>query len=421
MKPTTYLLLVDDDPVLLRSMAHALGAAGYTVEVAFTAAECLRLAKRRRPDLILLDVVLPDGNGVEVCRWLKELDATSGTSVVLISGFQTSSGHQDAGLAAGADAYIVRPIETRDLVARIRALLQVQQAREALRETHASLGPGRPAAVATPEELPADHPPVTATAESLNRADHEARHVPSETGRSPEALSCCFAQHTNDLLSRISHHTSLLVDDPRLAPDLLPWVTEISAAADRATQLTQALLQLCGQQEFLPRVVNLNESIEDLRERLRGILGDKVTLELRPAPALPAISADPGLIEQAILKFAANARDAMPQGGTFVIQTLVAEVGPADIAGIPDAAPGAHVCLSFADTGCGMDTETRRRSFEAFFTTKESGRSHGLGLAVAEHIVRQHLGWIVVVSEPNRGSTFRIYLPVIPADPPDSE
>ncbi|MGE3308802.1 MAG: response regulator [Limisphaerales bacterium] len=430
MKPNTYLLLVDDDPVLLRSMAHALGGAGYTVEVAFSAAECLRLAKRRRPDLILLDVVLPDGNGLEVCRWLKEGKDTSSTSVVLISGYQTSSGHQEAGFAAGADAYIVRPIENRDLVARIGALLQVQEAREALREAQSGLTQSAPAThraddaspISSPQQpafVPAPAPATSATAKPRGRDPWNRES--SQAGRPLENLAGGFAHRFNDLLIEISSHAAQLVGNPRLMPELKQHATGITEAAGRAAPLIQALLQVGDQQEFFPRLFNLNESVEDLRERLRGLLGDGVSLELRLAPSLPGFSGDQGLIEQAIVNLASNARDAMPDGGTLVIQTTVTENAPVVGGRIAETASGAHIRLAVTDSGGGMDPETRRRSFEAFFTTRDPQSHHGLGLFIVEHIVRLHRGLIDVTSELGRGSTFRIHLPVTREDLPGSE
>jgi signal transduction histidine kinase len=403
MKPNTYLLLVDDDPVLLRSMARALGAAGYFVEVAFSAAEGLRLARFRRPDLILLDVVLPDGSGIDVCRSLKEGPETSAACVVLISGFQTSSGHQELGIAAGADAYIVRPISTPDLVARIGALLRVQQAQVALSETHASLGRAATASAAGRAQDPAA---------SVDRPPPDSRFPPAQKIETPADLANKLAHCLDELLTIIERNTSQLLEDARLAPELRPQLTRVSAAAHRGANLSLGLLHYSGQQVSHPRVLDLNENLERLGAKLRATLGETVALEFQLASGLPPIFADPGMVEQSLLILAANARDAMPNGGRLVVHTQVVDLAAA--VGARGASAGPHVCLSIADTGCGMDPDTRQRMFEPFFTTKPAGQGFGMSLVVVEDAVRQHQGWIDVQSDLGRGTTFRLHFPVTP-------
>lgn len=133
------ILLVDDNPVVLFKVAHVLSGAGYTVIEARTGTEGLALARSERPDLILLDVRLPDINGIEVCRRLKASPETSRLFVVMLSEKETSAESQAGGLEAGADSYIARPIENRELIARIQAMLRIQQAEAALRLAQAEL------------------------------------------------------------------------------------------------------------------------------------------------------------------------------------------------------------------------------------------------------------------------------------------
>ena len=125
--PGALVLVVEDNPTLLRTTAQTLKAAGCEVAEATTAVECFRAVEERRPDLILMDVVLPDMSGIDVCRRFKSNPDTAALFVVLISGFQTSSDCHVKGLEAGADAYIMRPIQNRELVARVQALLRLEQ------------------------------------------------------------------------------------------------------------------------------------------------------------------------------------------------------------------------------------------------------------------------------------------------------
>ena len=136
---TARLLVVDDNPVVLLGFSELLRSAGFEVLEARTGGDALRLAKEHSPDLILLDVMLPDINGVELCRRIKADPESSSLFLVLLSSSQTSSGSQASGLDAGADGYIARPIENCELLARVQSLLRIQQAEAALRQAHGKL------------------------------------------------------------------------------------------------------------------------------------------------------------------------------------------------------------------------------------------------------------------------------------------
>ncbi len=139
MTQAAKILIVDDNPMVLFAMSHLLKAEGYVVCEAKNGAECLELARVEQPDLVLLDVMLPDINGVELCRQIKAGPETNQLFVVLLSSFETSPASQVTGLEAGADGYIAKPIENRELVARVHALLRIRLAESALRRAHDEL------------------------------------------------------------------------------------------------------------------------------------------------------------------------------------------------------------------------------------------------------------------------------------------
>jgi PAS domain S-box-containing protein len=193
---------------------------------------------------------------------------------------------------------------------------------------------------------------------------------------------------------------------------------EIRKVADRAAGLTRQLLAFSRKQLLQPRVLDLNEVIRDAESLLRTLVGEDVEVVTSMEEGLGRIEIDPSRLEQVIVNLAVNARDAMPTGGRLSIATRNALLDEASAAGADPVAPGAYVVLEVADTGEGMDDETRGAIFEPFYTTKPVGQGSGLGLATVYGIVRQSGGRIEVESEAGAGSTFTIWLPRTDAEPP---
>jgi CheY-like chemotaxis protein len=160
-----------------------------------------------------------------------------------------------------------------------------------------------------------------------------------------------------------------------------------------------------------PRVLNLNDSVQDLDKMLRRIIGERIGIALLLEPGVANIRADPGQISQVLTNLVANARDAMPRGGTLTIATRSAHFDTPVAHHEFELAPGPYVELTVTDTGEGMDQETRQHLFEPFFTTKSKGKGTGLGLSIVFGIVVQLRGEISVSSQVGSGTTFTIYLP----------
>lgn len=219
------------------------------------------------------------------------------------------------------------------------------------------------------------------------------------------------AHDFNNLLTVINGYSQLLAGalppgDPRFQ-----HVREIQRAGERAAELTRQLLAFSRKQILSPRLFDLNQLVRDSEGMLKPVLGARVglVLDLSGHPCL--VHADPLQIEQVLINLAANARDAMPDGGCFRIRTSMLLMREFSGLGAETIAPGRYVEILVCDDGCGMDEETRRRVFEPFFTTKPEGKGTGLGLASVYGIVRQSGGWITVSSEQGAGTAFRILLP----------
>jgi CheY-like chemotaxis protein len=220
-----------------------------------------------------------------------------------------------------------------------------------------------------------------------------------------------IAHDFNNLLTVILGHSEFLLrrDEPR--DSARARINEIRKAAERGAWLTQQLLAYSRNQVLEPGVLQINSVLEDMDGILRSVLGEDVALDLVMEPNLGWTKVDGGQLQQIVLNLAANARDAMPQGGRLRLETLNRTIDSDALAARPFVKPGQYVALLVRDSGTGMDAETRERIFEPFFTTKEVGKGTGLGLATVYGIVKQSGGYIWVESELGAGSAFHTLLP----------
>jgi two-component system cell cycle sensor histidine kinase/response regulator CckA len=208
------------------------------------------------------------------------------------------------------------------------------------------------------------------------------------------------AHDFNNILTAIGGYCELVIARLPADHEVQADLNEIQQAAQRAGSLTRQLLAFGRKQLIEPRIIDLRESLTSIVPMLKRLIGEDIIIIVRNGAASGRVKADPGQVEQVLLNLAVNARDAMPNGGT-----LTFEVADAELDGTR------HVMLAAGDTGIGMDRETQARIFEPFFTTKEKGKGTGLGLSTVYGIVQQSGGSILVFSEPNVGTTFKIFLP----------
>jgi two-component system, cell cycle sensor histidine kinase and response regulator CckA len=226
------------------------------------------------------------------------------------------------------------------------------------------------------------------------------------------SLAGGIAHDFNNLLTVIGGCCELVA--LRVPPDtaVTEPLEEIRSATQSATALTRQLLTFSRQQIVMPQLLDLTATIKGFGKILRRLVEENVQIEFRLSPDPGLVRADPGQVEQVLLNLVANARDAMPVGGTVTIETRRTTLEPDQALLPPKLTSGDYVELSVADNGSGMSAEVRARLFEPFFTTKPVGRGTGLGLATVYGIVRQTGGHIVVHSVLGVGTTFRIYLPI---------
>ena len=243
------------------------------------------------------------------------------------------------------------------------------------------------------------------TAQKLAEAQLRQSQKMEAIGR----LAGGVAHDFNNILGIIKACTEFLRDRIASADQLL-YLENIRKSIDRGTSLTRQLLTFSRTPAIQTQILDVNDRLKDISKLLHPLLGDDIEI-VNVSRSSAVVVADPSQLDQIVVNLAVNARDAMPGGGKFILETGEVEFDEALAGRHRSLAPGKYVLLAVSDTGCGMDEATLSRIFEPFFTTKEVGKGTGLGLATVYGIVNQSGGQIVVYSEPGQGTTFKIYLP----------
>jgi signal transduction histidine kinase/ActR/RegA family two-component response regulator len=224
------------------------------------------------------------------------------------------------------------------------------------------------------------------------------------------------AHDFNNLLTIINGNCESLLRVLAPADPRRPEIEDIRYAGGRAANLTNQLLAFTRQQVVHPRRLDLNQAVSNVQAMLQRLIGEDIELAGRLAEDVVPVWADDGLVEQVIFNLAANARDAMPDGGVLTIETANARLESDHSGRLVDVPPGDYVMLRVGDTGIGMDEAIQANVFEPFFTTKPQGKGTGLGLATVFGIVQHSGGQINLTSAPGEGTTVDIYLPAAPAE-----
>ena len=225
-------------------------------------------------------------------------------------------------------------------------------------------------------------------------------------------LATGVAHDFNNLLTVITTRIGAILDEGGADPEQVRSLQAVLEAADRGASLSRQMLEFASKSIVTPSALSLNDALEEAATFLQLTLGPTIKLEMQLTADLPRTMMDASQVDQVFANLALNARDAMPDGGTFIISTDVVKVPPRSsdpkLLNVP---PGLYVRVRVEDTGTGMSETTLRRIFEPFFTTKPRGRGTGMGLATVYGIINQAGGYIRCESAPGRGTLFEILLP----------
>jgi len=307
---------------------------------------------------------------------------------------------------------VVREDETGSLAAGFNEMLaQIQIRDEELKKYQEQLE--KRVALRTDELAGANKQLQNELAER-KRTEDQLRHAQrmEAVGR----LAGGVAHDFNNILTAIIGYGALLQMRIPVGDPLRHNVDEILESANRAAALTHSLLAFSRKQALNPKPVDLPKVMERVAKLLQRLIGEDITLVRKGVTENLVVVADSSQLEQVLMNLATNARDAMPKGGQLILETKRMALDEQFIATHEYIKPGVYALIMVSDTGTGMDRMTAARAFEPFFTTKDMGKGTGLGLSIVHGIVKQHEGYVNVYSEPDHGTTFKIYLPLAEAE-----
>lgn len=409
MSPTdkVSILLVDDQPAKLLSYELILADLGETLIKAGSATEALAELLRNEVAVILTDVSMPELDGFELARMIRDHPRFERTAIIFVSAIHMTELDLLKGYSAGAVDYVSVPVVPELLRAKVKVFAELYRKTRQLEQLNGELE----SRVAQRTAELADANTELEKRVELRTREREAALAQLHEMQKMESLGQLtggVAHDFNNLLMAIMGNLALL--KKRLPSDspLQRLVQGATEGAERGATLTKRMLAFARRQELRPVAVDLGQLIEGFSDMLRRSLGPAIRLEVALQPGLPAVRVDPNQLELALLNLGLNAKDAMPEGGRLDIRASY-EPTPEGLSELP---PGEFVCLALADSGSGMDETTLRRATEPFFTTKGVGKGTGLGLPMVHGLAVQSGGAMRIASRLGEGTIIRLWLPV---------
>ncbi|GAM10226.1 blue-light-activated protein [Geobacter sp. OR-1] len=415
------VLIVDDIAENLYFLDVLLRGNGFGVLAAANGAEALESARKSPPDLIISDILMPVMDGYALCREWRADERLRQIPFIFYTATFIEKKDEELALGLGADRFVIKPQEPDDLMVIIREVLAGNRSGAESRTEAAHPEEGellREYNEALFRKLEKKMFDLEQANRELEQKMLDQRHLEEQLRQvqKMEAIgrfSTGIAHDFNNILTVIFGFGSVMKLKMAAKDPMHENIDHILAAADRAANLTRSLLTFSRKQEMKLQLLSLNSCIRNVEKFLRRIIGEDIKLITSQRVEEILIYADGGHVEQVLMNLAANARDAMPDGGILSIGTDIVVVDDEFIRMHGYGKPGRYALLTFADNGTGMNENTRQRIFEPFFTTKETDKGTGLGLSIIYGIVEQHNGHISVYSEPGQGTTFKILLPLM--------
>jgi DNA-binding response OmpR family regulator/two-component sensor histidine kinase len=398
MSELPLILNVDDTEGARYAKARSLQHAGFEVIDATNGTDALRKVEELRPALVVLDVHLPDLNGIEVCKIIKQ--RWPQTMVLQTSATFISSDDRVRGLDGGADTYLIQPIEPDELVATVRALLRLHAAEETTRVLNESLE--RRIGERTRDLRDAN---VRLIQQIAQRERAEAALVQSQKMEAVGQLTGSIAHDFNNILASMMGWIHVVRRRSK-EPDVTAMLDKALKAGERGKRLTLRLLSFSRSDTLVTGAVDVRTLLHGMREWLQQTVGGATELQMSFADGPLVAVTDANQLELAVLNLVINARDAMSGGGRVAIDVSLQQLEQSD----DPLGPGAYVLIAVRDSGAGMAPEVAARAFDPFFTTKPVGRGTGLGLAQVANLARLSGGAAKIASDQGAGTTVMLWL-----------
>ncbi len=401
------IMIVDDEPKHIEFLKNLLEQFGFDLMIALDGYEALQLLEERLPDIILLDVLMPEMDGFEVCRRLKENNNCRDIPVIFMIAL-TDTVDKVKGLELGAADYVTKPFQKQEVLTRLKTHFVMQQLQLQLKKTRQSLD-----ATVTKRTLE-----LTKSNEQLKNELAEQKRMEKilKQAQKMEAISTLssgIAHDFNNILSIIVGYCEMAVmENKPKNTKISECLEKIDTAAFRAKELVQHLLTFCKQTEQKKTHIKISPILRYVINYLKAGFPAAIEIKKEIVEETGTVLADPTQIHQLILNLCQNAGQAMIEnGGTLNISLKQIFLDSEKVTAYPNMAPGHYTSISIQDKGSGMDQEIVERIFDPYFTTKEPGEGTGLGLAVAHGIAESHGGTILVESQVGAGSSFEVLLP----------
>jgi len=401
------ILIVDDKPENLRLLTAILKKAGYIVRQLRSGKRVMASVLDAPPDLILLDIMMPEMDGYEVCRGLKAEERTRDIPVIFISALGDVA-DKIKGFSVGGVDYITKPFREEEVLIRVKTHLSLRGMQNRLEEQNARLR----------------HEIILREQAEKDRRGFQRRLQQARKTESLGRMAGAVAHHFNNLLQIVSGNLELIQEDLSAQSKAKKNLDSAEKAIHRATDLGRLMLTYVGQGANIGSRCDLSREVSRIVPLVEPAMPDNVRLEVELASDLPGVNIGPDDVRLIVANLVENAWESM-DGKAGTIRAVTGKKS-CDQAYLERAdwvdegcTPGEYMYIDITDDGCGMNTETIERMFDPFYTTKFTGR--GLGLATVAGIVRAGGGAIVVSSEPGTGATVRVLFPTAGEPSPTGE
>ncbi len=405
--PENIIMIVDDDQEQIEILTQILDQFGFNFQIAQSGPEVFEHLERTLPEIILLDVIMPEMDGFEVCRRLKSEKHTKDIPVIFMTDL-TETVNKVTGLELGAADYLTKPFQKEEVLTRIKNQFVMRQLQQQLVNTRQTLD----------DKVTQRTMEIVKSNEELKKEldEHKRMEKILKQAQKMEAISTLstgIAHDFNNILSIIIGYSEMAgMEDDAQDSMIGSCLENINSAAFRARELVQNLLTFCRQTEQEKTHIKISPILKYVLNTIKTNIPSNIFVEKEIEEEAGLVLADPTQIHQLIFNLCQNASQAMVDtGGTLSVRLDEIFLNPDQASGYPNLVSGNFISIFIQDTGYGMNNEVMERIFDPYFTTKEPGEGTGLGMAVAHGIAVSHGGTIEVKSTPGAGSSFQILLP----------